>query len=178
MRTWFYGSCIVSVMLLFAGCASTPPKNYRPSASVVKKYQQQQLHIPLQMPVQGVKRESLKDSWGAARSGGRFHEGIDIMAPRGRKVLSATDGVITDIRSSHLGGKIIWIYGPRGTWHYYAHLDDFKRGLSIGDKVHAGDAIGYVGNTGNARGGATHLHYGIYLTGKGRGATNPYPYLR
>ena len=178
MRTALYTSGTLCLMLFFSGCATAPQKTYRVSPTLQQKYLNQALVIPLTLPVQGVKRQQLKDSWGAPRSGGRFHEGIDIMAPRGTKVLSASDGVVSDIRSTNLGGKIIWIYGPRGTWHYYAHLDGFKRGLAVGDQVDAGDVIGYVGNTGNARGGATHLHYGIYLMGKGRGATNPYPYLR
>ena len=109
---------------------------------------------------------------------GRTHEGIDILAPRGTKVFSATEGLVADLRNNNLGGKVVWIMGPAGTWHYYAHLDDHKRGLSVGDYVKKGDLIGYVGNTGNARHTAPHLHYGLYLQGKGRGAVNPYPYLR
>uniref|UniRef100_UPI001F2C04AD M23 family metallopeptidase n=1 Tax=Acinetobacter baumannii TaxID=470 RepID=UPI001F2C04AD len=53
-----------------------------------------------------------------------------------------------------------------------------KRGLNVGDYVKKGDLIGYVGNTGNARYTSPHLHYGLYLDGKGRGAVNPYSYLR
>ena len=92
--------------------------------------------------------------------------------------LLATEGLVADLRNNNLGGKVVWIMGPAGTWHYYAHLDDHKRGLSVGDYVRKGDLIGYVGNTGNARHTAPHLHYGLYLQGKGRGAVNPYPYLR
>ena len=128
--------------------------------------------------VQGIKRNVLTDTWGASRSSGRTHEGIDILAPRGTKVFSATEGLVADLRNNNLGGKVVWIMGPAGTWHYYAHLDDHKRGLSVGDYVKKGDLIGYVGNTGNARHTAPHLHYGLYLQGKGRGAVNPYPYLR
>ena len=132
----------------------------------------------LPIPVDNIKRHQLKDTWGASRSSGRLHEGIDIMAPRGTKVLSATEGLIADLRNNNLGGKVIWILGPGGTWHYYAHLDGHKRGLSVGDYVKKGQVIGYVGNSGNARHTAPHLHYGLYLQGKGRGAVNPYPYLR
>lgn len=95
-----------------------------------------------------------------------------------QKFFSATEGLVADLRNNNLGGKVVWIMGPAGTWHYYAHLDDHKRGLSVGDYVKKGDLIGYVGNTGNARHTAPHLHYGLYLQGKGRGAVNPYPYLR
>lgn len=115
---------------------------------------------------------------GSCWSQGRSHEGIDILAPRGTKVYSATEGLIADLRNNNLGGKVIWILGPAGTWHYYAHLDGHKRGLNVGDYVKKGDLIGYVGNTGNARYTSPHLHYGLYLDGKGRGAVNPYSYLR
>lgn len=133
-------------------------------------------HLPV--PVKNVKRSQLTDTWGAARSQGRRHEGIDIMAARGTPVYSTTAGLIADLRDNGLGGKVIWIMGPAGSWHYYAHLDGHKRGLYVGQPVKKGELIGYVGNTGNARYTVTHLHYGIYLLGKGRGAVNPYPYLR
>ncbi|ENV43197.1 hypothetical protein F955_02940 [Acinetobacter schindleri CIP 107287] len=172
---------IISVlMLLLAACSSTPKQ---PSSAVLNPILVQQLRntsMPsrLPIPVDNIKTRQLKDTWGASRSSGRLHEGIDIMAPRGTKVLSATEGLIADLRNNNLGGKVIWILGPGGTWHYYAHLDGHKRGLSVGDYVKKGQVIGYVGNSGNARHTAPHLHYALYLQGKGRGAVNPYSYLR
>ena len=130
--------------------------------------------MPLAMPV----KSAFRYTSGYGRRWGRAHEGIDILAPRGTKVYSATDGLIADLRSNNLGGKVVWIIGPAGSWHYYAHLDGHKRGLNVGDSIKKGDLIGYVGNSGNARHTAPHLHYGIYLDGKGRGAVNPFPYLR
>ena len=82
-----------------------------------------------------VQARELQDTWGASRSRGRLHEGIDIMAPRGTKVFSATEGLIADLRNNNLGGKVVWILGPGGSWHYYAHLDGHKRGLKVGDAV-------------------------------------------
>lgn len=176
---WF--SCsLLSLSLILAGCSSAPPKRQSLSKATLAYIQilnQQPMPDNLPVPVEGINRYQLKDTWGAARSQGRRHEGIDIMAPKNQDVLSATDGVIVDTRDNNLGGHVIWIAGPSGSYHYYAHLNKLKRGLEVGDKVRAGDVIGYVGNTGNARGGATHLHYGIYLAGKGKGAVNPYPYL-
>lgn len=172
---------IISVlMLLLAACSSTPKQ---PGSAVLNPILVQQLRntsmpFRLPIPVDNIKTHQLKDTWGASRSSGRLHEGIDIMAPRGTKVLSATEGLIADLRNNNLGGKVIWILGPGGTWHYYAHLDGHKRGLSVGDYVKKGQVIGYVGNSGNARHTAPHLHYGLYLQGKGHGAVNPYPYLR
>lgn len=167
-------------VILVASCR-TVPEPTRPTSinqAQVEKLKRMPLPAKFTVPVHGVKAQQLKDTWGASRSSGRLHEGIDIMAPRGTKVLSSSDGVVYDLRNNNLGGKVIWIIGPAGTWHYYAHLDAHKRGLNVGDIVKVGDLLGYVGNTGNARHTAPHLHYGLYLQGKGRGATNPYPYLR
>ena len=162
-------------LIFTAGCSLSPKKPKGDPAILLKT-----MSLPKQLPipVDGVQRTQLKDTWGAARSGGRQHEGIDIMAPRGTKVYSATDGLVADLKDNNLGGKVIWMLGPNNSWHYYAHLDQHKRGLKVGDYVKKGTHIGYVGNTGNARATAPHLHYGLYLQGKGRGAVNPYPYLR
>lgn len=166
---------LLFIILIFTGCASKPKPSGLPA--------QQQLRntaMPknLPIPVDGISRKQLRDTWGASRSSGRTHEGIDIMAPTGTKVFAATDGIISSLKGNNLGGTVIWKIGPSGTWHYYAHLDRHKRGLKEGDYVRQGEHIGYVGYSGNASKSAPHLHYGIYLGGKGRSATNPYPYLK
>jgi murein DD-endopeptidase MepM/ murein hydrolase activator NlpD len=106
-----------------------------------------------------------------ARPGGRQHEGIDIFAPKDTPVLSTTRGIVTRIGTNRLDGQVVWILGPGLERHYYAHLNRYG-GFQPGDRVDAGAIIGYVGNTGNARGGPAHLHYGIYRRGA---AQNPYP---
>ena len=126
----------------------------------------------LRNPVDAAKPVRLADSWGAARPGGRRHEGIDIFAPKGTPVVSTTRGIITRVGTNRLGGQIVGVLGPGFEWHYYAHLDRFGT-YREGEIVHAGDVLGYVGNTGNARGTPTHLHYGIYRNA----AKNPYPRL-
>lgn len=168
------------VMLFLVACSSVPkyPSAVQLNPALVKKLNHMRIPSSLPIPVDRVQARELKDTWGASRSSGRLHEGIDILAPRGTKVRSATPGLIADLRNNNLGGKVVWILGPGGTWHYYAHLDGHKRGLKVGNYVKKGDVIGYVGNTGNARHTAPHLHYGLYLNGKGRGVVNPYPYLR
>src|SRR5437764_6122668 len=113
------------------------------------------------IPVKGVTPHRLANSWGNPRSGGRRHEGIDIFAPGGTAVLSATRGIVTRGGTNTLGGQVVWVLGPGLEWHYYAHLDRYGE-FHPGDIVHAGDVLGYVGTTGNARGGPPHLHYGIY----------------
>ena len=169
---------LAMLMPILSACTTAPKKPASLPNAQVNKLKMMRLDSRLPVPVKGISRNQLRDTWGSARSHGRSHEGIDIMAERGTKVYSTTEGLVADLRNNNLGGKVIWILGPSGSWHYYAHLDGHKRGLNVGDYVHKGDLIGYVGNTGNARHTAPHLHYGIYLNGKGRGAVNPYSYLR
>ena len=126
----------------------------------------------LPLPVGTTRPTHLVDSWGSPRTNGRRHEGIDIFAPKGSPVLSTTRGVVTRLGTNALGGQIVGVVGPGLEFHYYAHLDRFGA-FREGDLVHAGDVLGYVGNSGNARGTPPHLHYGIY----GHGAENPYPRL-
>lgn len=127
------------------------------------------------VPVQGVQARRIADTWGGARSGGRRHQGTDIFAPRGTPVTSATRGIVVRISDTGIGGKHVWVLGPGGERHYYAHLDDWAPGLHAFQRVRAGDALGIVGDTGNARGTPPHLHYGIYGND---GARNPHPRLR
>jgi peptidoglycan LD-endopeptidase LytH len=130
---------------------------------------------PLPVPVEGVEPGALVDTWGGARSEGRRHEGIDIFAPRGTQVLSATHGVVLYRGWNRLGGKTFTVLGPGGYRHYYAHLDEYDAPEN-GDWVEQGEVLGYVGTTGNAAGTPPHLHYGIYAPGTG--AIDPYPLLR
>ena len=115
----------------------------------------------------------LVNSWGNPRTGGRRHEGIDIFAPKDTPVRSTTRGIVTRVGTNRLGGQTVWILGPGLERHYYAHLNRYGA-FREGDRVEAGEIIGYTGNTGNARGGPAHLHYGIYARG---GSLNPFPRL-
>jgi peptidoglycan LD-endopeptidase LytH len=128
----------------------------------------------LPVPVRGVAPRALADTWGAPRGSGRRHRGIDIFARRGTAVLSPVSGLVLDVGRDPLGGNVVKVLGPGVQVHYFAHLDSFgpvaERGL-----VEPGDVVGYVGDTGNARGTPPHLHYGIYVL-PGR-AINPYPLL-
>lgn len=127
----------------------------------------------LKVPVLGVKVSQLVDTWGDARSNGRSHEGIDIMAARGTPVISPTKAVVSEIGYGALGGNYVYTINPGGERFYYAHLDSYAKDLVKGTILEPGDVIGYVGNTGNASGEAPHLHFGIYQGG----AHNPYPRL-
>ena len=115
----------------------------------------------------------LTDTWGGARSEGRSHEGIDIFAPRGTPIQATTKGVVNKVGDDRLGGRVIFIIGAGGAAHYYAHLDSYAD-IRPNDWVDAGDIIGYVGDSGNAKGTPPHVHYGVYINGS---AVNPYPLL-
>lgn len=128
----------------------------------------------LPVPVEGVAPRDLVDTWGAPRSGNRRHEGIDIFAQRGCPVRSVTRGVVFKVGENNLGGHVVEVLGPGGYWHYYAHLDRFAD-IQPGDVVQKGTVLGYVGDTGNAKGTPYHLHYGVY--GFWGSAQNPYPLL-
>jgi murein DD-endopeptidase MepM/ murein hydrolase activator NlpD len=128
----------------------------------------------LPVPVEGIRARQIADTWGGPRSGGRTHQGVDIFAPRGTPVRSTTDGLVLRVGTNALGGQIVAILGPGWQVHYYAHLDRFGA-FRPGDFVAEGDLIGYVGDTGNARGTPYHLHYGVYAPGSG--AVNPWPML-
>lgn len=118
-------------------------------------------------------KRHLTDTWGGARSEGRSHEGIDIFAPRGTPIQATTQGIISKVGEDRLGGQVVVIIGPGGAGHYYAHLQDYAD-IAVNDWVEAGAIIGYVGDSGNAKGTPTHVHYGIYINGE---AVNPYPLL-
>lgn len=137
----------------------------------IKIYTQPSLHFP----VAGKGNKNVQSFWGASRDGGgRSHEGVDIFAPRGTPVVAVADGYILRTGNQGLGGKQVWLRDEMvGYSHYYAHLDSVL--TEAGKRVKTGDTLGLVGNTGNAAGGATHLHFGIYSTG---GAVDPYPFIK
>jgi peptidoglycan LD-endopeptidase LytH len=115
-----------------------------------------------------------RDTWGAARSGGRRHKGVDMFAPYGANVYAITAGVITRITNGGLGGIGLYLKGNDGNLYYYAHLARIAPGYGPGRRVQAGELIGYNGSTGNARGGAPHVHMEVRPGGGGN--INPYPY--
>jgi len=117
---------------------------------------------------------SYVDTWGAARASGRTHEGTDIMAPRGARELAYTDGVISREHTNTLGGIVLWLDGDNGDQYYYAHLSAYA--VPQGTRVRAGQHIAYVGNTGDARYTAPHLHFEVHPGGGA--AVNPYPYVK
>ena len=117
---------------------------------------------------------SFIDSWGYPRSGGRTHKGTDMY--RGHRAkLAAVDSGTVRVSSHYLGGKQVYLYADNGIFYYYAHLSGWAPGLSTGQRVAKGQLVGYMGDSGNAR-GTTHLHFGMGPTGGG--LVNPYPTFR
>jgi murein DD-endopeptidase MepM/ murein hydrolase activator NlpD len=116
----------------------------------------------LLIPVSGIRPDQLRDSYQDARSGGRVHNAIDIMAPAGTPVLAAADGTIHRLRTGGLGGITIYQIGDDGrTMYYYAHLQRYAAGIRDGTPVRRGQVIAYVGDTGNAGPGNYHLHFSV-----------------
>jgi len=109
------------------------------------------------------------DTWGAARSGGRSHEGVDMMAPSGTPLVAVESGY-AEFKTTRLGGNSVWVNGNSGTRYFYAHLSAWE---GSSRSVSQGEVIGYVGATGNTT--ANHLHFEVRPGGR---AVNPYPYVR
>ncbi len=128
----------------------------------------------LVVPVEGIIVEGISNSWHAPRSGNRLHEGQDIFAQRGTAVRSATEGYVSRVGESPLGGKTVFVAGAGGRHYYYAHLDNYAVDLAVGDYVTPETVLGYVGTTGNAAGTPPHLHFGVYTIS---GAIDPLPLL-
>ncbi len=111
------------------------------------------------------------DSWGAPRSGGRRHEGVDMLAPMGTPIYAVVSGAVT-FRQNRLGGNAVSLAGDNGNRYYYAHLSRYE---GVSRRVNQGDVIGYNGDTGNAT-GVPHLHFEVH-PGGGL-AVNPTPSVR
>ena len=134
----------------------------------------------LAFPVQGVDGRAIWSGFGADRDGGRrAHRGVDIFAARGTPVLAASDGWVTRVETTRVGGNVIWMQPLFGNMRlYYAHLNE--QWVEPGDFVLAGQPLGAVGNTGNAVTTPPHLHFGVYVRRQGvrGGAQDPVDFLR
>jgi murein DD-endopeptidase MepM/ murein hydrolase activator NlpD len=111
------------------------------------------------------------DDFGQPRPGGRSHHGNDLLAPKGTPVLAVDDGTVAAYVDP-LGGNAVLLHAPDATTYYYAHLDRWEK---TSGRVFAGDVLGYVGTTGDAKGTAAHLHFEVHPLGGG--AIDPYPML-
>jgi murein DD-endopeptidase MepM/ murein hydrolase activator NlpD len=137
----------------------------------------------LLIPVAGVGPGQLRDSFQDARSEGRTHRALDIMAPRDTAVLATDDGKVLKLHQSGRGGIMLYQSDRSGTYvYYYGHLTRYADGICEGKAITRGEVIGFVGDTGNAGPGNYHLHFGISkmaVSGRWSGGEpiNPYPLL-
>lgn len=115
----------------------------------------------LKMPVRGATMQSYSQNsfwfypWGKSVT----HKGVDIFAKKGTPICSSTNGIVLYTGTIDLGGKVVYVLGPKWRLHYYAHLDEIKIGTF--SFVSTATEIGTVGNSGNAVGKSPHLHYAI-----------------
>jgi murein DD-endopeptidase MepM/ murein hydrolase activator NlpD len=165
---------------------SSAPKKPAPKRedSVVEHVDVQELHATeVMIPVAGVQLRDLRDNFTDARSGGRAHNALDIMASRGTPVLAAVDGTIRKLFTSNAGGLTIYQFDrAEEKVYYYAHLDRYADDVHEGDFVERGRVIGYVGTTGNAPPQSPHLHFAIQVLPPSKEwwkgtAVDPYPIL-
>jgi murein DD-endopeptidase MepM/ murein hydrolase activator NlpD len=120
----------------------------------------------LELPVEDMDADDLRDDFDDPRSASRTHQALDILAPRGARVLAVDDGTIASLDPSQGGGGIVvYQFDPSGEFvYYYAHLEGFADGLAEGRTVEKGDLLGFVGTSGNAPPGTPHLHFAITKT--------------
>lgn len=187
LQTTMWAGALAGALLL--GVVLSPQPTPQAAASVAIPEQDAKIrrraavvtNSALIIPVTGVASSALTDTWGAARSEGRSHEGIDIMAPMGAPVRAAADGRIVKFFDSVRGGVTIYQFDTSERFvYYYAHLSSRAPGLAEGDVVSQGDVIAYVGMTGNAP--VPHLHFEIQRLTPERHwweaeSMNPYPLL-
>ena len=147
----------------YVGETATRPFRY---ASLLVKEPEEKIRIP----IRDLKPTQIANTWGAPRGADRRHQGQDLFAKRGTPVFSATEGYVWRIGENSLGGNTVWVIGAGGRVYYYAHLDRYAENLKVGDAVTTEAVIGYVGNSGNAKGTPPHLHFGVYTS---TGAIDP-----
>lgn len=161
---------------------ATAPPPLRGTSEVVPLMRDPEAPRPMIVPVAGVSRTAMRDMFNEAR-GGRLHEAIDILAPRGTPVIATDDGVVKKLFTSVPGGLTIYEFDPDQRFcYYYAHLDRYAAGLHEGQPLRRGEVLGYVGTTGNAPRDTPHLHFALIRLDPERRwwkgtYVNPYPLL-
>ncbi|MEX2181410.1 MAG: M23 family metallopeptidase [Gemmatimonadaceae bacterium] len=147
---------LLVAVVTVAGC-SGPPASEIPRPMTEREYLRSR---KMMVPVHGVRRSQLRDTYNAQRNGGRAHLALDVMARRGTRVVAADAGTVRRIDSNALGGRTVYVVDHAQRFvHYYAHLDRWAPGLTVGMTVNRGQVLGTVGTTGNAPSNAPHLHY-------------------
>jgi murein DD-endopeptidase MepM/ murein hydrolase activator NlpD len=185
---WIAGVTLGGLVVLAGSMVRIVPADTVPPAqapAAIPSPVQGAQHPLLTVPVQGVQRSAIADTWGQSRANGaRAHQAVDIMAPGGTPVVAAAPGTVEKLYFSNGGGGItVYVRSPDKAWsYYYAHLQGYAPGLHEGQGVAAGELLGFVGDTGNAGTGNFHLHFAIARMKPGdhwyQGEpVNPYPLL-
>lgn len=153
-------------------------------AEVIPATENNESSDKIMIPVVGIKREQITDTFNDARSSGRVHNANDIMAAGGTPVVAAVSGEVVKFFDSERGGITIYQYSPdKRMVYYYAHLQKRADNLKEHDFVRQGTVIGYVGDTGNAGAGNNHLHFAVTILDDPKNVfkgteINPYPLLK
>lgn len=157
--------------------------NLQPVVSQGVPLQDAMLQVVAPYPIAGP--SNFSHDWGFPRwtPTPHLHEGTDLFADFGTPIVSSEGGRVIKKGTAGAGGISAWIVGDSGNAYYYAHLQSWARGLEVGQRVEMGQVIGFVGDTGNAVGGAPHLHFEIHPGtprspgGPGSPPRDPKPYL-
>lgn len=173
------------LLLAVAACSRARPSTApspAPAAPATKSDVEYLRGRLLMVPVAGIAPEHVADTYQAARSGGRVHRALDILAPRGTPVVAADDGRVYKVGSNALGGLTVYAVDSEERFiYYYAHLDAYRDGLREGMPLRQGDLLGFVGTSGNAPANTPHLHFQVMRMRPDRywdGAPlNPLPFL-
>lgn len=156
-------SWMLLVALTGAFATTTVPSAI--SADPVEDLRQRHLTLPLE----GLTRDDLRETFDDRRGGARRHEALDVLAPRNTPVLAVEDGTVARLFFSKPGGITIYQFDPTDTYvYYYAHLEGYASGLHEGGRITRGQVIGYVGTTGNATPDTPHLHFAIFKMTDGK----------
>lgn len=167
---------LIALSLVGTGCAPSAQAPTRMSPSAGTQTPEPRVPTSVQslwMPIGGIRVDQLRSNFGVPR-GGRVHEGIDIMVPRGTPVHSASTGEVMFAGPTPLGGWTVWVRSA-GIDLWYAHLDGIAPNVTKGVRVSTDTLLGWVGNTGNAVGGPPHLHFEVVTS---TGPVDPLPLLR
>jgi murein DD-endopeptidase MepM/ murein hydrolase activator NlpD len=141
--------------------APTPPATGSANPPVTGADLRSLVQRKLLVPIAGIAAAKLPDTFDETR-GTHPHEALDILAPRGTPVRSADDGTVLKLFNSKAGGITVYVRDTTSRFiYYYAHLDHYAPGLAVGQQVHKGDVLGFVGSTGDASANAPHLHFAI-----------------
>jgi murein DD-endopeptidase MepM/ murein hydrolase activator NlpD len=142
------------------------------------------LRHEMQVPVSGISPSMLHDTYNELRGGTRVHEALDILAPRGTPVMSATAGRVLKLFNSKAGGLMVYAADSTGRFILmYGHLDAYQPGLAAGQTLRRGQPLGVVGTTGNAPASTPHLHFAVARSSNVNDwwigtPVNPFPLLK